>query len=122
MKHKLHNKNIYFLEEMCTYEVIEIHCAIHSQYIYLVFSLSLFNAMILDVVAEDGTINRLVLGPKVFSDPARLQKLNEIVWPSIQRLAQAQIKEYKAQGKSIMNMKMYVHISINQFVFWVGSF
>ena len=42
MKHKLHNKNIYFLEEMCTYEIIEIHYAIHSQYIYFVFSLSLF--------------------------------------------------------------------------------
>ncbi|XP_063964671.1 bifunctional coenzyme A synthase-like [Lytechinus pictus] len=54
-----------------------------------------------DVLGEDGRINRAVLGPKVFSNPARLQALNKIVWPSIQRLAQTQIDEYTTQGKSV---------------------
>ncbi len=36
-----------------------------------------------DVVAADGTIDRRILGAKVFADPAELKKLNAIVHPLI---------------------------------------
>ncbi|XP_071498200.1 bifunctional coenzyme A synthase-like [Diadema antillarum] len=66
-----------------------------------------------DVVADDGTINRAVLGPRVFSSPDRLQKLNEIVWPSIQRLAQDQIQAYADQGKSVCVLDAAVLLEAN---------
>jgi len=39
------------------------------------------------VVREDGTMNRPELGKVVFSAPEKLQQLNAIVWPHIQRMA-----------------------------------
>ncbi|HAK53030.1 MAG TPA: dephospho-CoA kinase [Gammaproteobacteria bacterium] len=44
-----------------------------------------------DLRAEDGSIDRRVLGKKVFGDPAQLKKLTDIVWPEIRRLAQNEI-------------------------------
>src|SRR5262245_9392776 len=41
------------------------------------------NAFGHDVVARDGTIDRRVLGGKVFGAPEELKRLNEIVWPEI---------------------------------------
>ncbi|XP_066303045.1 bifunctional coenzyme A synthase-like [Branchiostoma lanceolatum] len=55
-----------------------------------------------DVLAEDGTINRKVLGPKVFADKAKLQALNNIVWPEIARLAKAEIATHAEAGKSVV--------------------
>ena len=34
-----------------------------------------------DIVAADGTIDRRVLGGKVFGDAAQLKRLTDIVWP-----------------------------------------
>ena len=39
-----------------------------------------------DVVADDGSINRKVLGGKVFGKPEELKKLTDIVWAEIDRL------------------------------------
>ncbi|RUS74030.1 hypothetical protein EGW08_018204 [Elysia chlorotica] len=49
-----------------------------------------------DVVGEDGEINRQKLGPIVFSDKNKLNKLNSIVWPAIRSLAEQEIKEAKS--------------------------
>lgn len=45
------------------------------------------------VVAEDGTIDRKVLGSIVFADLAQLQRLNEIVWPAIKKLANLRLQQ-----------------------------
>ena len=41
-----------------------------------------------DLVDADGKINRSVLGKKVFNDATKLEKLQNIVWPEIWKLAQ----------------------------------
>ncbi|GFR61245.1 bifunctional coenzyme A synthase [Elysia marginata] len=46
-----------------------------------------------DVVGEDGEINRKKLGPIVFADKNKLNKLNSIVWPAIRALAEQEIKK-----------------------------
>ena len=48
-----------------------------------------------DLVAPDGTINRQLLGGKVFGDPAQMKRLTDIAWPEIQRLAAQEIAELK---------------------------
>lgn len=45
-----------------------------------------------DLVAADKSIDRKVLGSKVFGQPEELKKLTDIVWPEIRRLAEAKIK------------------------------
>ena len=45
-----------------------------------------------DIVAADGTIDRRVLGSKVFAEGSSLTRLTDIVWPAIKQLAQAEIK------------------------------
>jgi len=50
-----------------------------------------------DLVAPDGTIDRKVLGGKVFGKPEFMQRLTDIVWPEIRRLAAAEIKQLKKQ-------------------------
>jgi dephospho-CoA kinase len=52
-----------------------------------------------DIVAKDGTIDRRVLGGKVFGDPERMQALTNIAWPEIRRLAQIEIKEHQKRQK-----------------------
>jgi dephospho-CoA kinase len=54
-----------------------------------------------DVVAPDGTIDRKVLGSKVFGKPDELKKLTDIVWPGIRRLASEQLAEFEAAGNDI---------------------
>lgn len=54
-----------------------------------------------DVVAPDGTIDRKVLGSKVFGKPDELKKLTDIVWPGIRRLASEQLAEFEAAGNAI---------------------
>lgn len=53
------------------------------------------NAFGHEVVAPDGTINRRVLGGKVFGDPAQMKRLTDISWPEIQRLADEEIAAYR---------------------------
>lgn len=45
-----------------------------------------------DVVSAEGTIDRKVLGGKVFGKPDELKKLTDIVWPEIRRLTQIEIE------------------------------
>ena len=51
-----------------------------------------------DIVAKDGTINRQVLGGKVFGDPEQMQRLTNIVWPEIHRLAKEDIAALRRRG------------------------
>lgn len=53
-----------------------------------------------EVVAPDRTIDRKKLGAKVFGDPKGLNRLTDIVWPEIKRLAQIEIEEYERTGSS----------------------
>lgn len=54
-----------------------------------------------DLVAPDGTIDRKVLGGKVFGKPDELKKLTDIVWPGIRKLASEALAEYETAGNSL---------------------
>ena len=54
-----------------------------------------------DLVAPDGTIDRRVLGAKVFGKPEELKKLTDIVWPGIRKLATAQLSELEVGGNRL---------------------
>lgn len=49
------------------------------------------------ILNDDKTINRKVLGPLVFGDPDKLNKLNEIVWPALMTRVQSIIAEVRKQ-------------------------
>lgn len=46
------------------------------------------NAFGHDIVAEDGTIDRRILGGKVFGAPEEMERLNGVMWPAIRELAE----------------------------------
>ena len=46
-----------------------------------------------DIVAEDGTIDRRVLGGKVFGAPDEMDRLNGVMWPAIRELAEEEFRE-----------------------------
>jgi phosphopantetheine adenylyltransferase/dephospho-CoA kinase len=46
------------------------------------------NAFGHDIVAEDGTIDRRILGGKVFGAPGEMERLNGVMWPAIRDLAE----------------------------------
>lgn len=48
---------------------------------------------------EDRSIQRKVLGAKVFQSPTELKKLTDIVWPAILQLAQERMDLLFQQGK-----------------------
>ncbi len=48
-----------------------------------------------DIVGEDGEIDRRILGGKVFGDPEKMERLTDIVWPEIRRLAAEEIAELR---------------------------
>ncbi|MFN0096564.1 MAG: dephospho-CoA kinase [Dehalococcoidia bacterium] len=54
-----------------------------------------------DLVAADGTIDRRVLGGKVFGKPEELKRLTDIVWPGIRKLASAELAELETAGNSV---------------------
>ncbi|KAM6107991.1 LOW QUALITY PROTEIN: bifunctional coenzyme A synthase [Pterocles gutturalis] len=54
-----------------------------------------------EILNEDGTINRKVLGAKVFGSPEQLKSLTDIMWPEMARMVKAQIREADAQGKAV---------------------
>lgn len=54
-----------------------------------------------EVVAEDGAIDRNKLGPIVFSDPAKLARLNEITHPRIAELARERLAELEAADHQV---------------------
>jgi phosphopantetheine adenylyltransferase/dephospho-CoA kinase len=63
-----------------------------------------------DIVAPDGTINRQVLGGKVFGDPAQMQRLTDIAWPEIRRMAQEEIERLKRDGAEAVVLEAAVLI------------
>jgi phosphopantetheine adenylyltransferase/dephospho-CoA kinase len=56
------------------------------------------------VVAEDGSIDRRALGGIVFSEKGSLEKLNQIVWPEISRLAGEKAQELWRAGCQVVVM------------------
>ena len=54
-----------------------------------------------ELVASDGTIDRKVLGGKVFGKADELKKLTDIVWPGIRRLANEELSELETAGNSL---------------------
>jgi len=46
-----------------------------------------------DILGDDQQIDRRVLGSKVFGRPAELNKLTDIVWPEIRKLAETAIRQ-----------------------------
>jgi dephospho-CoA kinase len=63
-----------------------------------------------DLVAADGTINRQVLGGKVFGDPAQMKRLTDIAWPEIRRMASEEIEAERARGTNIVVLEAAVLI------------
>ncbi|NXN13523.1 COASY synthase, partial [Indicator maculatus] len=51
-----------------------------------------------EILNQDGTINRRVLGAKVFGNQERLKSLTDIVWPEMAQMVKEQIREAAAQG------------------------
>ncbi|XP_062381665.1 bifunctional coenzyme A synthase [Sardina pilchardus] len=54
-----------------------------------------------DILNEDKTINRRMLGRKVFGNPERLKALTDIVWPEIALLVKKRIQQAKEEGKRV---------------------
>jgi len=61
-----------------------------------------------DLVAADGTIDRRVLGAKVFGKPDELKRLTDIVWPGIRRLASEALPEFEAAGNTLVVLEAAV--------------
>ena len=64
-----------------------------------------FNAVVAafgdDLKATDGTIDRRVLGGKVFGKPEELKRLTDIVWPGIRKLASQELSALEVAGTRI---------------------
>jgi len=64
-----------------------------------------FNAVVAtfgpELVAPDGSIDRKVLGAKVFGKPDELKRLTDIVWPGIRRLASEQLSQLETAGNTV---------------------
>jgi dephospho-CoA kinase len=56
------------------------------------------NAFGHDIVARDGSIDRRVLGGKVFGAPDQMARLTDIVWPEIRKLAAREIDELRRKA------------------------
>ena len=54
-----------------------------------------------DVVTADGTIDRRVLGGKVFGKPEEMTRLTDIVWPGIRALASEELSALEVAGTGI---------------------
>lgn len=61
-----------------------------------------------DLVAPDGSIDRRVLGGKVFGKPEELKRLTDIVWPGIRKLASQSLSEFEAAGNSLVVLEAAV--------------
>jgi len=54
-----------------------------------------------ELVAQDGSIDRKVLGSKVFGRPDELKRLTDIVWPGIRKLAGEAFSELETAGHNL---------------------
>ena len=61
-----------------------------------------------DVVADDGTIDRRVLGGKVFGKPEEMTRLTDIVWPGIRALASEELSALEVAGNGIVLLEAAV--------------
>ncbi|MCC6958347.1 MAG: dephospho-CoA kinase [Dehalococcoidia bacterium] len=61
-----------------------------------------------DLVAPDGSIDRRVLGGKVFGKPEELKRLTDIVWPGIRKLASESLSEFEAAGNTLVVLEAAV--------------
>lgn len=61
-----------------------------------------------ELVASDGTIDRKVLGAKVFGKPEEMDRLTGIVWPGIRKLAVEKIAEFEAAGNDLVVLEAAV--------------
>ena len=61
-----------------------------------------------DLVAADGTIDRRVLGGKVFGKPEELKRLTDIVWPGIRKLTSEALSEFEAAGNALVVLEAAV--------------
>lgn len=61
-----------------------------------------------DLVAADGTIDRKVLGGKVFGKPEELKRLTDIVWPGIRKLASDELSGLEAAGNALVMLEAAV--------------
>ncbi len=61
-----------------------------------------------DLVAADGSIDRRVLGGKVFGKPDELKRLTDIVWPGIRKLASESLSEFEAAGNATVVLEAAV--------------
>lgn len=73
----------------------------------------------------DRSIDRKILGKKVFQSPDELKKLTDIVWPAILNLAQARIEQFSNEGKRIIVLDAAVlleakwTVAVNEI--WIAS-
>eukprot|EP00611_Tribonema_gayanum_P005245 TRINITY_DN1449_c0_g1_i1.p1 TRINITY_DN1449_c0_g1~~TRINITY_DN1449_c0_g1_i1.p1 ORF type:complete len:202 (-),score=61.18 TRINITY_DN1449_c0_g1_i1:127-732(-) len=65
------------------------------------------------IVAPDGTINRKALGSIVFSDPDQRRRLEGIVWPAIQTMAEERIRQFKQGGTPCVALEAAVMLEAN---------
>ena len=63
-----------------------------------------------ELVAADGTIDRRVLGGKVFGQPDQLKRLTDIVWPGIRALAAAELERLEGEGTEVAVLEAAVLI------------
>lgn len=63
-----------------------------------------------ELIAVDGTIDRRMLGGKVFGQPDQLKRLTDIVWPGIRALAAADLERLKAEGTEVAVLEAAVLI------------
>ena len=63
-----------------------------------------------EVVGPDGEIDRRSLGAKVFGDEQARQRLQDIVWPAIRRLAVERIEALRGQGVPVVVLEAAVLI------------
>ena len=61
-----------------------------------------------ELVATGGTIDRKVLGAKVFGKPDELKRLTDIVWPGIRRLASEQLAAFETAGNGLVVLEAAV--------------
>ena len=62
------------------------------------------------VVAADASIDRRVLGGKVFGDPEQMTRLTDIVWPGIRRLVEAEFQRLAAADTEVVVLEAAVMI------------
>ena len=61
-----------------------------------------------EIVAADGTIDRRVVGAKVFGKPEELKRLTDIVWPGIRRLAREELSALETAGNELAMLEAAV--------------